>query len=60
MTEHNIEDSSAPLIEHLIELRTRLIRSIAAFIVAVMVCFAVADPIFQFRADKAGDAEPWT
>ncbi len=56
MTEHNIEDSSAPLIEHLIELRTRLIRSIAAFIVAVMVCFAVADPIFQFLAEPIKQA----
>jgi sec-independent protein translocase protein TatC len=51
MTEHQIEDSSAPLIDHLIELRTRLIRSIAAFIVAVMISFAFADPIFEFLAE---------
>ena len=34
-----IEDSSAPLIEHLAELRTRLIRSVIAFMVAITVFF---------------------
>ncbi|GAA6180998.1 MULTISPECIES: twin-arginine translocase subunit TatC [unclassified Shimia] len=34
-----IEDSSAPLIEHLAELRTRLIRSVLAFIVAISFFF---------------------
>ncbi len=44
----DIEDSSAPLIEHLAELRTRLIRAVAAFIVGIVVVFAVAEPILQF------------
>ena len=43
-----IEDSSAPLIEHLTELRTRLIRSVLAFIVGMVICFTVATPIFNF------------
>ena len=43
-----IEDSSAPLIEHLAELRTRLIRSVLAFIVGMVICFTVATPIFNF------------
>jgi len=51
MTENQIEDSSAPLIDHLIELRTRLIRSIFAFVVAMMVCFAFADTLFEFLAE---------
>ena len=34
-----IEDSAAPLIEHLAELRTRLIRSVLAFIIAITVFF---------------------
>jgi sec-independent protein translocase protein TatC len=50
MSENHIEDSSAPLIEHLIELRRRLIWSIAAFIVAMLACFTVADPIYEFLA----------
>ncbi len=43
-----IEDSSAPLIEHLAELRTRLIRSLGAFVVAMLICFTVWKPIFDF------------
>jgi len=43
-----IEDSSAPLIEHLAELRTRLIRSVLAFIVGIVIAFTVAEPILQF------------
>ncbi|MGX9353809.1 twin-arginine translocase subunit TatC [Roseobacteraceae bacterium S113] len=35
----NIDDSQAPLIEHLAELRTRLIRSVLAFFVAICVFF---------------------
>lgn len=44
----DIDDSSAPLIEHLAELRNRLIRSLAAFVVAMLVCFTVWNPIFNF------------
>lgn len=43
-----IEDSSAPLIEHLAELRTRLIYSVSAFIVGMVICFTVWNPIFNF------------
>mmetsp|Transcript_10477 Transcript_10477/g.16987 ORF Transcript_10477/g.16987 Transcript_10477/m.16987 type:complete len:309 (-) Transcript_10477:76-1002(-) len=43
-----IEDSSAPLIEHLAELRTRLIRSVLAFLVGMVLAFVVAEPTLQF------------
>ncbi len=43
-----IEDSSAPLIEHLAELRTRLIRAVIAFIIGIVLAFTVAEPILQF------------
>lgn len=43
-----IEDSSAPLIEHLAELRTRLIHCVVAFLVGMIICFTVATPIFNF------------
>ncbi|UWQ48469.1 twin-arginine translocase subunit TatC [Leisingera caerulea] len=43
-----IDDSSAPLIEHLAELRTRLIHSVLAFIVGMVICFTVATPVFNF------------
>ncbi len=42
-----IEDTSAPLIEHLAELRTRLIRSVLAFLAAMVVCFIFWNPIFN-------------
>lgn len=43
-----IEDSSAPLIEHLSELRTRLIHSVVAFIIGMIICYTVWSPIFNF------------
>lgn len=50
-----LEDSSAPLIEHLAELRTRLIRSALAFIVGMVLCFIVAEPILNFLAGPIAD-----
>ena len=44
----DIDDSSAPLIEHLAELRTRILYSLAAFVVAMVICFTVWNPIFNF------------
>ena len=46
-----IEDSSAPLIEHLTELRTRLIKAVVAFLIGMVICFTVATPIFNFLTD---------
>jgi len=42
------DDKSMPLIEHLIELRTRLVYCLAGFIVAFLVCFYFAGAIFDF------------
>jgi sec-independent protein translocase protein TatC len=47
----DLDDSAAPLIEHLAELRTRLIRSVIAFLVGMIICFTVATPIFNFLTD---------
>ncbi len=49
-TDDEIDDSAAPLIEHLAELRSRLIRSLIAFVIAMLACFAVWNPIFNFLA----------
>ena len=46
--EDDIEDSSAPLIEHLAELRTRLIRSALAFVIGIFVCFYFWNPMYDF------------
>jgi len=47
----DLDDTAAPLIEHLAELRTRLIRSVVAFIIGMVICFTVATPIFNFLTD---------
>lgn len=46
--EAEIEASSAPLIEHLAELRTRLIKSVIGFAIMFVVSFYFADKIFNF------------
>ncbi len=51
-----IEDSSAPLIEHLAELRTRLIRSAIAFLIGMIICFTVWNPIYNFLTRPLCDA----
>ena len=45
-----IDDSTAPLIEHLAELRNRIMLSLLAFTVAMILAFTVAGPIFNFLA----------
>jgi sec-independent protein translocase protein TatC len=52
----DIDDTAAPLVEHLAELRTRLIRSVLAFAVGMILSFAVARPIFNFLAAPLIDA----
>jgi len=47
MTHEDIESTKAPLIEHLIELRSRLIRSAIAFGIALVACFFFAKQIYN-------------
>jgi sec-independent protein translocase protein TatC len=47
MTHEDIEASKAPLIEHLIELRSRLLRAVIAIFIAFIICFYFADEIFN-------------
>jgi sec-independent protein translocase protein TatC len=42
-----IEATKAPLMEHLVELRTRLIKALAAFAIAAIVCFFFAKHIYN-------------
>ena len=53
--EDEVEASSAPLIEHLAELRTRLIRSVSAFFVAMVLCFCIAVPILDLLVEPIAD-----
>lgn len=43
-----LEASSAPLLEHLVELRQRLIVSLAAIAVGFVICFAFSIPLYEF------------
>lgn len=51
-----VEESSAPLIEHLIELRKRLMWAALAFVVAMILCFTIWNPIFNFMTGPLCDA----
>ncbi len=44
----DLDDTAAPLIEHLAELRSRLMWSALAFIIGMLICFTVWNPIFNF------------
>ncbi len=47
MTQEDIEATKAPLIEHLIELRGRLIKALVAFFLTFIVCFIFAKQIYN-------------
>ena len=51
----SLDGSSAPLIEHLSELRTCLIRAALAFIIGLFGCFFVAEFILNFLAEPIAD-----
>ena len=47
MTEAEIEATKAPLMDHLIELRVRLIRALIAFVIAFLFCFYFSRTIYN-------------
>ncbi len=59
--DNDIEDSSAPLIEHLAELRTRLIRSVLALLVTISIFFIpikgdfIAEHVMNFLLNPVVD-----
>lgn len=52
----DIDDSKAPLIDHLIELRSRLLWSVLAILVAFFLCFAFAKEIFALLVRPLAEA----
>lgn len=48
MSAEDIDSSSAPLLEHLTELRNRILYSLTAFVVAMLICFPFYREIFNF------------
>jgi sec-independent protein translocase protein TatC len=55
MSDTDVDDSTAPLIEHLTELRTRLIRSVIAFLIGMIICFPFAEYILSVLAEPMAD-----
>jgi len=51
-----IEATKAPLMDHLIELRKRLIWSLVAFVICFLVCFYFAKPIYAFLTEPLAAA----
>jgi sec-independent protein translocase protein TatC len=47
MTQQDIDATKAPLLDHLIELRSRLIKALAAFFVMFVLCFFFAKRIYN-------------
>ena len=54
--EAELERSKAPLFDHLVELRTRIIRSLIAFFAAFLLCYFFAREIYAFLVQPLSDA----
>ncbi len=54
----DIDETQAPLLEHLVELRTRLVRAIAFLLIGFCVCFFFADEILGFLVQPLKNAFP--
>ena len=54
--EAEIESTKAPLLEHLVELRKRIVYSLLAFAAAFVICFAFAKPIYGFLTEPLAHA----
>lgn len=54
----DIDETQAPLMEHLVELRGRLLRSVLVLAIAFGVCFYFADDILAFLARPLAEAFP--
>ena len=56
--EAELESSKAPLLEHLVELRNRIVYSMIAFFIAFIACYMVAEPVYAFLTRPLADALP--
>ncbi len=54
----DIDETQAPLLDHLIELRTRLVRAIAFLLIGFCICFYFADEILGFLVQPLKNAFP--
>ena len=55
LTDDDVESNKMPLIEHLIELRNRLLWSIGALVVGFVLCYLVAEEMYRFLVQPLAD-----
>ena len=51
-----LDASKAPLLDHLVELRDRIIKSVVAFFIAFLFCYFFANDIYSFLVQPLADA----
>jgi sec-independent protein translocase protein TatC len=51
MTDDVVDAHKMPLLDHLVELRSRLLKSVIALVLAFLVCFFFAEPIYAFLTE---------
>ncbi len=51
MTDNTVESARMPLMEHLVELRRRMMYSVGTVIIAFIACYFVAEDIFNFLVE---------
>jgi len=57
-SDKEIEDKQMPLMDHLLELRTRLIYAVVSTLVGFLVCYHFADTIYVFLTQPLANALP--
>ncbi|MDX1425098.1 MAG: twin-arginine translocase subunit TatC [Kiloniellales bacterium] len=55
MTDDSVDAHKMPLLDHLVELRSRLLKSVVALFVAFLVCFFFAEPIYAFLTEPLAE-----
>jgi sec-independent protein translocase protein TatC len=51
MTDETVDAQKMPLLDHLVELRSRLLKSVIALVLAFLICFFFAEPIYSFLTE---------
>ncbi len=55
MKDEDIDGSAMPLVEHLAELRTRIIRSVLALLIGIVITFYFSEAVLQFISGPIAD-----
>jgi sec-independent protein translocase protein TatC len=53
--DESVDAHKMPLLDHLIELRSRLLKSVVALFIAFLICFFFAEPIYSFLTEPLAE-----